>query len=54
MSGFPRFQPVPIQQLIDSSPSRAHGIDWKTELSYRKVVSGLIFTTAHQQDYLKL
>lgn len=48
-----RFQTIPLQQLEECSPSRAH-IDWKTELSYRKVTSSLIYLTACGPNYLKL
>jgi len=54
MSAYPRFQSIPIQQLEEASPSRAHGVDWKTEVSYRKVASGLIYQTACGPNYLKL
>ncbi|GBF99430.1 hypothetical protein Rsub_12262 [Raphidocelis subcapitata] len=53
-SDYPRFDPLPARQLEESSPSRAHGIDWKTELSYRKVTSGLVYSTACGQSFLKL
>jgi hypothetical protein len=54
MSGAPRFRPVPLRQLEEASPSRAHGVDWKTEASYRKVASNLIWLTANGATYLKL
>jgi hypothetical protein len=54
MSAYPRFEAVPLQQLEEASPSRAHGVDWKTELAYRKVGSGLVYQTACGPNYLKL
>lgn len=51
---YPRFRPVPLRQLEEASPSRAHGVDWEKELNWRKVSSGLIYHTACGPSYLKL
>lgn len=53
-TSFPRYAPVSLRQLEEASPSRAHGIDWAKELSYRKVASNMIWRTASDGNYLKL